>query len=201
MSTLTKIYTKPIFKVEMGLTFELDQEKVVTLEEGLLYKVQYVVPNNSGDSTNVLKELIGRISKIRLEPFKMGFNPFYSGDLYNIIFDCSADFHSTQIEITTAQIRDIDIYTISTEGEDNNGGSDNGNSENDGEISGDAGITGDNNETGDGESEDINTDVSDGNSDVSTETGDGDSEPDGENDLNQPTENPEEGSEEDTPVE
>jgi len=138
MSTLTKIYTKPIVKIEMGLTFELDEEKVVILEEGLLYRVQYVAPNNSGDSTNVLKEIVGRISKIDKVPARGNFNPFYNGDIYNITFDCSVEFFSTQIIVPTTQIRDIDLYIISSEEEEDNG---EGNSGTDGEISGDAGNT------------------------------------------------------------
>ena len=122
MSTLTRIYTKPIVKVEIGLTFELDEEKVVILEEGLLYKVRYIAPNTYGDSDNALKEIIGRVSKIERVPMSgMGFNPFYSGDIYNIIFDCSVDFFSVQIVVSTAQIRDIDLYEYPVEDDTENG--------------------------------------------------------------------------------
>ena len=113
MSTLTRIYTRPIFKVEMSLSFELGEEKVVTLEEGLLYTLKYIKPVAFGE--NVIKEITGRLSKIKLVPNKVDFNPFYNGEVYNLLFDCSEDFHSVQIEIPTTYIRDIDLYEVPEE--------------------------------------------------------------------------------------
>lgn len=154
MSTLTRIYTKPIFKVELGLTFELDSEKVIILEEDLVYNVKYIEPVNSGDSTNEIKEITGRLSKIVKMRQSLGFNPFYNGEVYNLIFDCSEDFKSVEVQIPTSHIRDIDLYKISEKGDNENE-----------EIDGESG-----NNTGGTEEDDSTSDT--GNTDNGTETGD-----------------------------
>lgn len=201
MSTLTRLCVRPIRKVEVCLTFDVEVEKKVILEEGLLYSVKYIEPTNGGDSTTELKEIVGRLSKIKATRGFSGFNPFYNGDIYILEFDCSENFISAKLEITTTQLRDIDLFTVSTEGEDNNGEPSIGDTEEDTEAPGDTGNTGDNTEIGSGESEGSEGDVTDGNNNNSTETGDGNPEPDTGDDLNQPTEDPESEEDPETPVE
>lgn len=179
MSTLTKIATRPITMVELNLTFELDQEKVIILEEGLLYKVKYIVPINHGDSTTPIRELVGRLSKI-IQTEEKGFNPFYHGTVYNLIFDSSEDFHAVEIKLSTAQIRDIDIYVINDQEEENkdeneDSGNDGTNDENSGELNpDDTGSGNDGTQSGD----DSENQGSTGENDGSNESdGNGDSQP------------------------
>lgn len=127
MSTLTRICTRPITAVQMHLTFELNEEKVVILEEDVLYKVKYIVPINHGDSVSPIKEFVGRLSRI-IPTDEKGFNPFYNGIVYNLVFDISEEFSGTRVKLSTAQIRDIELYI---EVEENNENQDNGNDETD----------------------------------------------------------------------
>ena len=176
MSTLTRICTRPIFKVEIDLTFELNEEKVVILEEDLLYKVKYIVPINHGDSISPIREFVGRLAKI-IPTSEKGFNPFYNGNVYNLIFDISEEYNSIEVKLSTAQIRDINLYTNNDqEDEENNENEDTGNdetgNENSGELDPDGtGSGNDESQSGDG-SEDqgsaggnVGNDESDGNGD------------------------------------
>lgn len=175
MSTLTRICTRPIVKIEMDLTFELNDEKVVILEEDLLYKVKYIAPVNSGDSISPIKEFVGRLAKI-IPTDEKGFNPFYNGTVYNLVFDISEEFNSIEIKLSTAQIRDIDLY-IKEEENENNADEDNGNDET---VNGDSGELGsDSTESGDDESQSNNGGEDQG----STGEDDGTDEPVGDGDT------------------
>lgn len=205
MGTLTKMYTKPIFKIEMGLTFDLNEEKVVILEDGLLYNVKYVDSSKSGDTSDPLKEITGRLCSIKKIDSSISFNPFYNGEVYLLQFDCSRDFESIRIPVYTSSIRDIDLIVLSDDSEeDKDNGSDEGPSDgptDDGskDDTKDDGVSDLPGEDQGGNTSDSETSGGQGtesgdsaDSDALPESGDTTTERDGESDVSGELENPEE---------
>lgn len=108
MNDLTKISVKSISKLELTLTFDPNDKKIVILEENKFYKVRY------DKDYNDTRELTGKLLRIIKIPL-YGYDISYSGETYNLLFDASDDFECGQEWITSVSIKNIDNYEYSEE--------------------------------------------------------------------------------------
>lgn len=119
MSKLVNISTRSIQKVQMNLVFNDNVRKVVILEEGNTYKIEYMKFPSDRISTELTGKLVN-ITEISL----YGFNMSHGGKTYNLLFDPADDnVEGGQIWISTLQLTNIELKSTSNIGGGNIDGS------------------------------------------------------------------------------
>lgn len=109
---ITNISATPIIKIKLSISYTDESISDYILETGKVYNIEYIDMQLTGDSPSDSrqKKICGKLIKISKLNHKNLFVPFYSGDVYILEFDCSDEYESKVVRVTTPQIRFLEEY-------------------------------------------------------------------------------------------